>query len=196
MFLAQVGAYKALRDESAETLSAARQVQPIMPVVAENPDHARLSGELREAASQRDEWERRYNNERLARDAAHEKITVLEETVHRLESQVGDKERRGHRSRDLGRLLADGQAELQALSNYSTDANLDRVDAWIRELEAYLDKIGPGYVARSRNGSGLVLGPTRIDDLTDPKARARRDAIVQMRIRLARIEQFIQEIAQ
>lgn len=72
-------------------------------------------------------------------------------------------------------------------------APLDRVNAWIGELEGELKRaLDESYVTRSRNGAGIT--PTLRGWDTPPPPELSR-ALAQLDIRLARVSEFMTELA-
>lgn len=75
-------------------------------------------------------------------------------------------------------------------SDEKQPAPVNETDAWAAEVEKYLaDNWGESYVARFRSHAGLPMSATSIE------SREHRNVWSFLHTRLARLEQFIQEVA-
>lgn len=98
--------------------------------------------------------------------------------------------RRMRRQR-LGEFLHEGQALLRQCSNEQEPAPQQEADSWARRVEAYLEKhLGGDYIASFRDGAGLPMGVTAIMSV------AHRNLEGGIKIRLARLQQFLEELRQ
>src|SRR5947207_3299198 len=106
-----------------------------------------------------------------------------------LESGRDSKEARRKLREALGTFLIEGQ-ELQAQCHYvNREPANSEANAWAERVEQFLqDNLDSGHIARFRDGSGLPVGANSISSIPH------RQLWSGLRVRLARLSQFIAEI--
>jgi hypothetical protein len=90
---------------------------------------------------------------------------------------------------NLGRLLLEGRQLAGQCSNEKEPAPEAVANEWATETEAYLTKhLGSDYVASFRSAAGLPLGVTSI------ASQPHRDLEAGLKVRLARLQQFMEQL--
>ena len=93
--------------------------------------------------------------------------------------------------RALGEFLAEGTSLLHSLRDEAAPAPTREGNEWLERLCTYLEKtpsLGPAYVARLNNSSGLPMGTTQI---VSAEHRVLESGL---KSRLARLHEFLREI--
>ena len=98
---------------------------------------------------------------------------------------------RGRRREKLGRFLREGQELQRQCADERSSPPDAEADGWAARTEAYLKKhLGSDYVASYRNAAGLPMG------LTSISSKSHRDLEGGIDMRLARLQQFLEELRQ
>jgi hypothetical protein len=154
------------------------------------PDGDNLRPQLEEAKVKLGQFEERLRQAELAKDEQHAATERERTEKERALQQLDDRAKRASIRDGLGKLMLRGR-ELQVRCADESQPPPDAdADAWDHDAEKYLRaELGDAYVARFRSSAGLPLGATSIQSLPH---RQLWGGIV---IRLARLDQFIQELS-
>ena len=99
--------------------------------------------------------------------------------------------RRRERRERLGDFLLEGRSISLQCANEKEPVPSEEADDWAERAESYLDKhLGSDYVATFRDAAGLPMG------LTSITSKPHRDLQSGIMIRLARLQQFLEELRQ
>lgn len=91
----------------------------------------------------------------------------------------------------LGEFLMEGQALSRRCANEKEPAPEEEAEDWNGRTQADLKKyLGSDYVASYSNAAGLPMG------LTSISSKSHRDLQSGIQIRLARLQQFLEELRQ
>ena len=185
-FFASAQAYKDVKDS-----------KPVSAVpngfVAENPDHANIDKENRAQADEITKLRLQVNdqNSRISRLETEKK--TLEDAKNSLQQQLDDRAQRKGVRDGLSKLLDEGVQLNRIASDEKQDVPTEGIADWVSRLEKYLATVDASYVARSRSGAGVNIGGLQSDS---PPTPARQRAVGTVRVRLARLEEFIREWSQ
>jgi predicted RNase H-like nuclease (RuvC/YqgF family) len=190
-FFASAQAYKEASDRAATGV-------PPNGVVTEDPDHAKLASENRTQADELSKLRLTVNtqNERISRLESENKSLV--DANNSLHQQLDDRAKRKQVRDELSRLLQEGNELQDRLSSLAVTSGRDgvpteQVKDWVSRLEKYLASVDASYVARSRSGAGISIGVVASDS---PPSPVLLSAVGTVRVRLARLEEFIREWSQ
>ena len=121
--------------------------------------------------------------------AAYTIWKIEREKVVSLEGEIGSKEQRKLLRDAMGGLLTEGRELQLRCSNEVDPAPETEANLWASNVEVFLqNNLGSGHVARFRDGSDLPMGATSIGSLPH------RNLCGGLRVRMARLNQFIAEI--
>ncbi len=99
----------------------------------------------------------------------------------------GPAQRRSIREQ-LGAFIGEGHDLMARCADETQPAPEEEANAWAARVEAFLaEHLGDSYVHRFRSGAGLPMGATSIASMLH------RNLWSGIRVRLARLEQFVQE---
>ena len=91
----------------------------------------------------------------------------------------------------LGEFLMEGQALSRQCANENEPAPEEEANEWADRTEEYLEEhLGSDYVASYRSAAGLPMG------LTSITSRSHRNLDSGIQVRLARLQQFLEELRQ
>jgi hypothetical protein len=111
------------------------------------------------------------------------------EKVTALEAKIASKEERQRLREALGSFLIEGRQLQERCSYQNQDPPNAEADAWAGRVETFLgDNLDSGHIARFRDGSDLPMGANSIGSIPH------RQLWGGLRVRLARLSQFIAEI--
>ena len=97
--------------------------------------------------------------------------------------------KRGRIREKLGEYLSEGQALSNRCANEKEPAPETEAEDWNERTETYLaEHLGNDYVASYSNAAGLPMGTTSIT------SKDHRDLNSGIRVRLARLQQFLEEL--
>jgi hypothetical protein len=119
------------------------------------------------------------------------RVTTLERENAALRATMDDSSGRRLVKKRLGEYLSACNDLVALVADTQKPVPTERLDRWIGELERYLGDVDESYVTRSRSGSGLSIGGYRSDTPFSPE---RLRAFTGLRVRCARLEQFIAEL--
>ena len=122
-----------------------------------------------------------------AKDGIEKDLKIAE-----LEAAKDTIEKRRATRNMLGQFLGEGQQIAIRAADESVPPPTKEGDEWLQKLCDYLsnnESLGPAYVARLNNASGLPMAMTSIRSTEHRKINSA------VKFRLARIEQFLQEMA-
>jgi hypothetical protein len=178
-----------------DVYQAKQGVTPVLPVVAENPDHAtlqqRLDAALQDLRSRDIKLQDRDNEVSRATTRIGfletENSQLRQDNIN-LRQQLDDRQRRARIREALGSFMLTGRALQRQCGDESKLAPNKEADDWAADVEKYLrDTLGESYVARFRSHSGLPMTGNSIQSIPHRNLWGGLDT------RLARLEQFIEE---
>jgi hypothetical protein len=127
---------------------------------------------------------------RVERDQLKIELQSTQAHAYELQQRFEDKAKRERLVNELGRLIGEGQALDRRCHNEKDAPPEHEAEEWAKRTEELLKaNLGDGYVNRFRSGAGLPLSVTTI------QSQAHSTLSGGIRIRLARLEQFSQELA-
>jgi len=107
-----------------------------------------------------------------------------------LRTQLDDRERRKAVRNALGAFLAEGRQLLSECANEREPPPEQKAEDWAARTEAYLNEhLDAGHVALFRSGGGLPMTATSISSIPH------RQLWSGIRVRVARLEQFISQLS-
>lgn len=201
LVVAQTSAYKELLDTSAsESKGLREELTKREPVIAENPDHTRLTTDLNEARKGYQDLQEKF----VARNA---ELITARSALTATQSQVIDLQQQLARSKQSPTVVLGSGATLNrdtcdAIGKYAEEGRQivgetrkqltphpgPKADAWAANVEAFLRRVfGDGSVGLFRNASGLPMGFTSLD------SEIHRNIEGYMQVRLARLQEFGQK---
>jgi hypothetical protein len=124
-------------------------------------------------------------------NAVEKRATDSESEVARLTADLAAGQRQAVIRESLGLLLLEGQQIQQMCGNEKEPAPSNQAQEWADRAEAYLsENLGQSYVARFRSGAGLPPGSTPMYW----HSMEHRNLLTHLQVRLARLNQFLEEL--
>lgn len=186
LFAAGAQAYKDLKDRNVKTPAGAG-------FAPENPDHANLGVENRRQADELATLRLQLSEQTSRVGKLETDKKALETEASALRQQLDDRRRRRQVRDNLSKFLDEGIQLNRIASDGNQTVPTDGISDWITRLEKYLGSVDASYVTRSRSGAGVSVGILQTDA---PPTPARSRAVGAVRIRMARLEEFIREWSQ